>query len=296
MNEVKKAIIPVAGLGTRFLPLSKVLPKELFPVVDKPMLQYVVEEALASGVKEIIFVTRPEKKEILNYFKKYFKELPKLTKILEERKKNHILEDLKEIEKFSKEISLSQVFQKEPLGDGHAILQAKEKIQGEPIAVLWGDDLVESKNPCLLQLIRVFKEYQKPVIALCQIPNEKLPSYGIVEVEKLKERVYKIKKIIEKPSIKEAPSNLAIVGKYVLTPEVFEYLSGGKRGRGGEIYLSENLQKMIEDGKEILGLEFEGKWLECGNKVDWMASYLYLTLKNPKFGPKIREALKEYLE
>jgi len=296
MNEVKKAIIPVAGLGTRFLPLSKVLPKELFPVVDKPMLQYVVEEALASGVKEIIFVTRPEKKEILNYFKKYFKELPKLTKILEERKKNHILKELKEIEKFSKEISLSQVFQKEPLGDGHAILQAKEKIKGEPIAALWGDDLVESKTPCLLQLIRVFKEHQKPVIALCQIPNEKLPLYGIVEVEKLKERVYKIKKIIEKPSIKEAPSNLAIVGKYVLTPEVFEYLSRGKTGRGGEIYLSENLQKMIEDGKEILGLEFEGKWLECGNKVAWLKSHLYLTLKHPKFGPQLREALKEYLE
>jgi len=293
MIKVKKAIIPVAGLGTRFLPLTKVLPKELFPLVDKPILQYIVEEAIISGIEEIIFVTRPEKKPILDYFGPSNE---RLKKILGERKKDGILKELKELENIYQNVSFSQVFQKEQLGDGHALLQAKDKIKEEPVAALWGDDVVESKTPCLLQLIKVFKEYQKPVIALCRIPKEKLPLYGVVKVEKIRERIYKIKKIVEKPSIEEAPSNLAIVGKYILTPEVFEYLVIAKPGKGGEIYLSENLEKMIEQGKEILGLEFEGKWLECGNKVNWLKSHLYLTLKDPRFGPKLREELKKYLK
>lgn len=296
MKEVKKAIIPVAGLGTRFLPLTKVFPKELFPVVDKPMLQYVVEEALSAGFKEIIFVTRPDKKEIVDYFKKYFSQLPKLNKILEKRKKNHLLEKLKKLEKVSKEITFSRVMQEEQLGDGHAILQAKEKIGKEPVAALWGDDIVESKTPCILQLIQLFKEYQKPVIALSRIPKERLPFYGVVRGKKIKDGVYRIEDIIEKPKIEEAPSNLAIVGKYVLTTEVFDYLAAAQPGKGGEIYLSENLRKMIKDGKEVLGCEFEGKWLECGNKVGWLASSFYLTLKNPQFSQPVKEKLKEYLK
>ena len=295
MNKIKKAIIPVAGLGTRFLPLSKVLPKELFPLVDKPVLQYIIEEAVASGIEQIIFVSKPEKKEILNYFERYFKESPELTEILKKRQKHEILKELNQTEKISEKISLSQVFQEQALGDGHALLQAKEKIQGEPIAALWGDDVVESRTPCLLQLMKVFQEYQKPVLALCRIPKERLPYYGVVRVEKIKDRTYKIKQIVEKPSIEQAPSDLAIVGKYILTPEVFEYLSRGKPGKGEEIYLSENLQKMIKDGKEILGCEFEGKWLECGNKLSWLNSHLYLTLKDSRFGPKLKKELKKYL-
>ncbi len=263
MNKIKKAIIPVAGLGTRFLPLSKILPKELLPLVDKPVLQYIIEEAAASGIEEIIFVTRPEKKEILNYFERYFKESPELTEILKKRQKDEILKELNQTEKISEKISLSQVFQDHPLGDGHALLQAKKETNGEVIAALWGDDVVESKTPCLLQLMRVFEKYQKPVVALCRIPKERLPYYGVVKVEKIKDRTYKIKQIVEKPLIEQAPSDLAIVGKYILTPEVFEYLSKWKTEKGKEIRLSENFQKMIEDGKEIIGCEFEGKWLEC---------------------------------
>jgi len=296
MKKVKKAIIPVAGLGTRFLPLSKVLPKELFPLVDKPVLQYIVEEAIASGIKEIIFVSRSEKGIILDYFNRDHK---KLKEILEKRKKNQILKELKEFERlsraisFSRRVSLSRVFQRKPLGDGHAILRAKGVIKEEPVAVLFGDDVVESKTPCLLQLIRVFKKYQKPVIALYRLPKEKLSSYGVVRVEKVKNRVYRIKEIVEKPSIEEAPSNLAIVGKYILNPEVLEYLSRTKPGAKGEIILAESLKEMIKDGKEIYGYEFEGKWLECGNKESWLKSHLYLSLKHPKFGPNLKALLKK---
>lgn len=259
--EIKKAIIPIAGLGTRFLPLSKVLPKELWPLVDKPVIQYIVEEAIASGIKEIIFVSRPGKRIILDYFAQNF--------------------------------SFSQVNQKKPLGDGHAILQAKKKIDKTPVAVLFGDDVVESKIPCLLQLIKIFKKYQKPVIALYRIPKKNLPSYGVARGEKIGKGVYRIKKIIEKPEIKKAPSNLAIVGKYILTPEVFDYLSSAKPGKNGEISLAENLEKMIKDKKEILGYEFEGKWLECGNKLAYLKSNLYLSLKHPQFGKELKQFLKQ---
>lgn len=293
MNGVKKVIIPVAGLGTRFLPLSKNLPKELFPLVDKPVIQYIVEEAINSGIEEVIFVSRKRKRAILDYFTKSNEFLKKR---LKKRRKIELLKELEELEKISGKVSFSCVFQKKQLGDGHAILQAKEKIKGEPTAALWGDDVVESKIPCLLQLIRVFQEYQKPVVALYRISKKRISSYGVVAVEAVKNRIYKIKKIIEKPSVKEAPSNLAIVGKYILTPEVFEYLSKGKPGKGGEIYLSENLERMIKDGKEIFGLEFEGKWLECGNKQSWLKSHLYLSLKHPRFGSKLKKLISKRIK
>jgi len=292
--KIRKVIIPAAGLGTRFLPLSKVLPKELFPLVDKPVLQYIVEEAIASGIEEIIFVSRKGKNMILDYFTG---DNGSLKKILKERKKEKILRELEDFEKISENISLSQytvsqVFQKEPLGDGHAILQAKEEIKEEPVAILFGDDVVESKIPCLLQLIKIFEKYQRPIVALSRIPKERLPFYGVVRVEKIKEKVYKIKEIIEKPSIEKAPSNLAIVGKYILTPEVFKYLAKSKPTQKGEIILAESLEGMIKDDKSVLGYEFEGKWLECGNKEDWLKSNFYLTLKHPQFGPVLKKYLK----
>lgn len=255
MEKITKAIIPIAGLGTRFLPLSRVLPKEIWPLLDKPVIQYITEEALASGIKKIIFITRPEKKLILDYFSG----LP--------------------AGKAGQKLAFETAEQNKPLGDGHAVLQAKSLIKNEPFAVLFGDDVVDSKTPCLSQLIKVFQKYQKPVIALYRLPKEKLSSYGIVGVEKVGSRVYKIKKIVEKPSIKDAPSSLAIVGKYIFTPEIFKYLAKAKPGFKGEIILAETLTKMIADGKEILGLEFKGKWLECGNKEKWISSFLYLAKK-----------------
>jgi UTP--glucose-1-phosphate uridylyltransferase len=291
---IKKAIIPIAGLGTRFLPLSKEVPKELWPLVDKPVLQYVVEEAIASGIKEIIFVSRPEKKIVWDYFAKADKELER---ILKERKKEEILKELKDFEKIFKEISFTslvsfeQVYQKKPLGDGHAIFQAKKKLKKEAVAVLFGDDVIEAKEPVLKQMIKVFQKYKKPVLGLAKVPKEKISSYGVISGKKLKGRIYRIEKIVEKP--KEPPSNLAIVGRYLLTPEVFEYLKKTGFDKTGEIRLAETLEKMIEEKKEVLGYEFEGKWLECGNKINYLKSLIYLSLKHPKFGQEIKKFLKK---
>jgi len=293
MLKVRKAIVPIAGLGTRFLPLSKVLPKELFPLVDKPVLQYIVEEVLASGIKEIVFVNQPEKKIVLNYFKKYFRRFPELEEILKTRKKNHLLKELKIIEKLKENLSFSQVLQKEPFGSSHAVLQAKKLIKNEPYAVLYGDDIVESKVPCLLQLIKIFKIYQKPVMAIYRLPKEKLPSYGVVEVKKIAPRLYQIKNAVEKPRIGEAPSNLAVVGKYIITPEVFNYLQKTNFSIKSDITVTETLAEMAREGKEIYGYEFEGRWLECGNKPAWLESNLYLSLKHPQFGKELRKFLKK---
>lgn len=291
---IKKAIIPIAGLGTRFLPLSKVLTKELFPLVDKPVIQYIVEEVQASGLKEIIFVNNPQKKETKNYFEKYFKKIPELEAILKFRKKTDLLNELKILEKISKDISFSYVYQKKPLGDGHALLQAKDSIRKEACAVSWADDIVESKIPCLLQLIRVFEKYKKPVLALYRIPKESFHFYGMAGVEKVAGRVYKIKKIVEKPkTMEESPSDFAIVGKYVLTPNIFRLLEKASFNKNKEIIMSEVLAKAVREGEEIYGYEFEGKWLECGNKLAYLKSNFYLSLKNPQFGPPLKKFLKD---
>ncbi|MBA7614311.1 UTP--glucose-1-phosphate uridylyltransferase [subsurface metagenome] len=290
---IKKAIIPIAGLGTRFLPLSKALPKELFPLVDKPAIQYIVEEAQASGIKEIIFVNRPDKKEVKTYFIKYIKKTPELEELLRMRKKNGLLKELKSLEKITKNISFSYIFQKEPLGDGHAVLQAQKIAKKEPCIVLFGDDIVKSKTPCSLQLAKVFNKHQKPVIALHRLPKEKLSSYGIVKVEKVGPRLYKIKSIEEKPSINKAPSNLAIVGKYVIDSQVFDFLKNTPSQAKGEMKLAGAFNEMIKKGLTIYGYEFEGRWLECGNKLAYLKSNLYLSLKHPQFKKDLKKFLRE---
>jgi UTP--glucose-1-phosphate uridylyltransferase len=289
MIEIKKAIIPIAGLGTRFLPLSKAVPKELWPLVDKPVIQYVVEEAKASGITEIIFVVSQGKKVVLDYFK----ECPAVEKILKERKKNRILTELEELKKLCEDISFSFVFQKKPLGDGHAVLQAESKAGKDCVAVLFADDVVDGSVPCLSQMIKVFGACEKPILSLYRLPRERLPFYGIAAVDKIANRFYKVKRIVEKPPMDEAPSDLAIVGKYILTPEVFSYLKKVKTGKLGEIILAHAFDKMVKDDKMVYGYEFEGRWLECGNKASWMESFLYLSLKDPEFGPKLKKYLKE---
>jgi UTP--glucose-1-phosphate uridylyltransferase len=287
--KLKKAVIPIAGLGTRFLPLSKMVPKELWPLVDKPIIQYIVEEAKLSGISEIIFVVSPDKKSVSDYFK----ESPAVEKILKDRKKNNLLAELKDLKELCQGITFSFVTQQKPLGDGHAILQAKDKIGQESTAVLFADDVVDSRIPCLSQLQKVFKTCQKPVLALYRLPKERLPFYGIVAVEKIANRFYKIKKIAEKPTIEEAPSDLAIVGKYILTPEVFDCLQGAKPGKRGEIILGEVLDKMLKDGQVVYGYEFDGQWLECGNKLGWLKSHLYLSMQHKEYGPELKKYLKE---
>lgn len=286
---IKKAIIPIGGLGTRFLPLSKVVPKEFLPLVDKPAIQYIIEEAKASGIKEIIFITRPKSKEILEYFE----ENPKLEKFLKAKKRAHLLRELQKIKELAKNISFSLVSQKEPLGDGHAVLQAKKIIRKDPFGVFFSDDIIDSKTPCLLQLTNIFRTSQAPIIGLKKVADEKIPSYGIVGAEKISSHLYKIKKIIEKPDRDSAPSNLAIVGRYILTPEVFDFLEKALPNQRKEVILADALRNMLDSGKMIYGYEFEGKWLECGTKLSWLESNSYLSLKHPEFGEKLKKFLDE---
>jgi len=288
-TNVKKAVIPIAGLGTRFLPLSKALPKEFWPLADLPTIQYIVEEAAAAGIKEIIFTVKPGYKKVLDYFKKN----RDLEKRLKKNRKYEILKSLEKLTKLSEKISFSQVVQKNPLGDGHAVLQAKKSVKKEPCLVLFGDDIVDAKIPCSRQLVKIFKERRKPIIALHKLPPEKLSSYGIVRVEKIRPRLYKIKGIEEKPEPGKAPSNLAVVGKYVIDSEVFNFLEKTPSRAKGEIRLAGAFNEMIKKGLTVYGYEFEGKWLECGNKLAYLKSNLYLSLKHPRFGKELKKFLKE---
>ena len=288
MSDIKKAIIPVAGLGTRFLPMSRVLSKDLFPLVDKPVIQYVVEEAIKSGISEIVFVLSPGQKTILEYFKK----APELEKLLTKRKKEKQLKDYKDFESMIEGVKFSYVIQKEPLGDGHAVLQASSKVKSEPVALSFGDDVIDSDEPALLQLANIFKTCSAPVLALKSMPSEKDPAYGAVAVEKIASRLYKIKKIVEKPELSKIPSNLVIVGKYILTPDIFGYLKKAKPSKRGEIILAEVFDKMLSDGKMIYGYELKGEWLECGDKEKWLKSFFYFALRDPRFNKELKDYIK----
>ncbi len=274
-------------MGTRFLPLSKAVPKELWPLVEKPVIQYIVEEAMNAGIKEIIFVVKPQKEKqlVLDYFQE--KLISK--KISGARYKSHFASALADLEKISQNIKFYSVTQKKPLGDGHAILQAKKFIKNEPCAVLWADDVVESKTPCLAQLIAAFEQYQKPIMAVAKINKEFFQFYGMIDGIKITENIIEIKKIVEKPDTQDSPSDLAAIGRYIITPETFEWLKKAKPNGKGELVTNEIFNKMAMAGKKLYGCEFEGKWLECGNKLAWLKSNLYLSLKHPQFGPELKK-------
>jgi len=286
--EVKKAIIPIAGLGTRFLPLSKSISKEFFPLVDKPIIQYIIDEMKKSGIEEIVFVVSPKQKLILEHFKKS----PELEKFLIKRNKQDILKEFREFESLFEGITFDFVTQKEALGDGHALLQAAKKIKKDSVAVSFGDDIIDSETPAILQLINIFKTCSAPVVALKQLPRERVPAYGSVEVEKIANNLYKIKKIIEKPKLEEIPSNLVIVGKYILTPDVFGYLKKAEPSNKGEILLAEVFEKMLNEGKTVYGYELKGEWLECGDKLKWLKSFIYFALKDPRYSDELKRYIK----
>ncbi len=288
-NEIKKVIIPVAGLGTRFLPLSKVLSKEFFPIVDKPVIQYIIQEAKDSGITEVIFVISPAQKMILSYFKKS----EKLETILSKRNKENLLKELKDFEAIFNDITVHFVVQKKPMGDGHALLQAAKFVGDEPVGVLFADDIVDSETPALSQLMEIYKTCGSPVMALKKLPKEKLSAYGVVGNEKIANRLYKVKNIIEKPTIEEALSDLVVVGKYILTPEVFEYIKKAKPSKKGEVILAEVFRTMLDDGKVLYGYEFKGEWLECGDKEKWLKSFMYFAMKDPRYGSMLKKYLKE---
>lgn len=287
-KEIKKAIFPIAGMGTRFLPLTKATPKELIPLVDKPLIHYTVEEAVNSGIEEIAFITKGHDGVL-----EYLKEDEDLENLLKQRNKEDELEALNSIKDLYKNLSLTTFKQEEPRGDADAVFKAKDFVANEPCGVFYCDDVIDSQIPGFKQMVDVFKTCQRPVIALKRVPRDQLFHYGVAEVEKIANNFYKIKGIKEKPkSPEEAPSDLALIGRYILTPDVFEYMKDNEYTIKGESYLSPLLGKMAEEGKSIYGYEIKGDWLECGDKLRWFYSFLHLAIKHEKLGPKVREYLR----
>ena len=288
MMNLKKVIIPAAGLATRFLPISKVVPKELLPLADKPMISYVVKEAKAAGFQQVVFILSENQKDCLAYFKPK----PKLEAILEKRNQKDALERLKASEQEFGGVSFSYSLQNLPNGDGDAILKAKKQVGKAAFGVLFNDDIFESKTPAILQLKNIFETSQKPVIGLKKVSVDKLSSYGVAKVEKIANSLYKIKGLVEKPQAGVAPSDLALCGRYILTPEVFGYLEKTAPNKKGEIILAEAIKMMIDDGKIVYGYEIEGDWLECGKIEDWMRSNIAMSLKHPEYGSALKAWVK----
>jgi len=271
LKRVRKAVIPAAGLGTRFLPATKAQPKEMLPIVDKPVIQYIVEDAVASGIEEIIIITGQSKRAIEDHFDYPFE----LAYRLREQNK---LEELHEVERLSEMANFVYVRQKQPLGNGHAVLMAKEVVGDEPFAVLWGDDLVDAEIPCTRQLMDVYDQYGASVIAVMRVPQEKIPKYGIIAGTPVGDRIHDVSDLVEKPSIESAPSDLAAVKGYVLTPEVFEELERTPPGKGGEIWLSDAIKSLMRR-QRVFALEFEGKRYDAGNKLEFLQATVDFALK-----------------
>lgn len=289
IKEVKKAILPMAGLGSRFYPISKAVGKELLPLVDCPMISYAIEEAKQAGIEEIVLVVKENNKNVLDYFKSD----SKLEQFLENRGAKDPLENLQAAHRGLEQINFSLVVQPSPKGDGDAVLKAEKKVGKEPFAVVFFDDIFVSRTPALTQLINVFQTSRKIVVGLKKASAEKLPFYGVVKAEKIANNLYKIKDIVEKPAMGQAPSDLALSSRYILTDEIFPYLKKIPPNAKGETILADALKAMLADGKIIYGYEIEGDWLECGNMADWLKSNLTLCLRHPKYGAALREWLKK---
>lgn len=282
--KVRKAVIPAAGLGTRFLPATKAIPKEMLPIVDKPTIQYIVEEVIASGIEDILIITGRNKGSI----EEHFDRAPELEYNLE---KNNNEELLEEVRKISKMINIHTVRQKNPLGLGHAIYCAKSFVGNEPFAVLLGDDIVDSKKPCLKQMLEIFEEYQSTILGVQPVGWENVSKYGIVSGNKIKDRIYTVNDLVEKPKKEVAPTNIAILGRYIITPKIFEILRNTKTGVGGEIQLTDGLKELcnIED---VYAYIFEGRRYDVGNKMGFLEATVDYALKRED----LRDGFKEYLK
>lgn len=282
--KIRKAVIPAAGLGTRFLPATKAQPKEMLPILDKPTIQYIVEEAVAAGVEDIIIVTGRSKRSIEDHFDRSLE----LEWGLEKEGKTEILEMVKSISEIA---NIHYIRQKQPLGLGHAVLTASHFIGDEPFAVLLGDDVIVSKKPVLQQMLEVFNEYQTSVIGGQEVPLEVIGKYCSLDGKKVEDGVYKVQNLIEKPKPDEVFSNIAILGRYILTPKIFHYLETQTPGAGGEIQLTDSLNRLAHD--EIMyAYLYKGKRYDIGSKMGFLQSNIEVALRNPE----ISEQLKEYLD
>lgn len=291
---VKNIIIPAAGFGTRFLPLSRIVAKHFLALADEPMIDYIIKEAKDSAIEQIIFILS-ENKNGKNPLIDYYKPSPTLENLLSQKKQTVLLEKLKNKVKNFEKISFSAITQKIPKGDGDAILKAKRLVNKDGFAVAFCDDIFQSEIPATEQLKKVFDTSQKTVIGLKQVSGDKISHYGCCRVEKIANRLYKIKEIVEKPALDKAPSDLAFCGRYIFTPEIFPYLEKAPLTKNNELILAEAVKAMLEDGKIIYGWEIEGQWLECGKMEDWLHSNLILSLGHPEYGEKLRDLAKKIL-
>ena len=287
--RVRKAVFPAAGLGTRFLPATKAQPKEMLPLVDKPIIQYGVEEALASGCDQIIIITGRGKTAIEDHFDVSYE----LEKMLEERGKTELLSIVRQI---SDMIHVAYVRQKEAMGLGHAVLMARELVGNEPFAVLLADDVIDAQKPCLRQMMDVFEESQCSIIATQEVNGPAISSYGVLDAQKIEGkfdgRAFNVRSMVEKPKQEEAPSNLAIIGRYILTPTIFETLERTPLGTGGELQLTDGLRGLLSAGEKIYGYTFEGKRHDAGDKLGFLKATVEFALKRADLGPDFAEYLR----
>ena len=285
--KIRKAIIPAAGLGTRFLPATKAQPKEMLPIVDKPTLQYIIEEAIASGIEEILIITGRNKTSIENHFDKSVE----LELELEKKGKTELLEMVRDI---SDMVNIHYIRQKEPLGLGHAVGCAKSFIGDEPFAVLLGDDIIDSEEPCLAQLIRAYEETNSVILGVQSVDKNDVYKYGIIDIESKDDRLYKVRDMVEKPNVSEAPSNVAILGRYILTPDIFEILEKQAPGKGGEIQLTDAIEYMLKS-HHIYAYEFIGNRYDVGDKLGFIKATIDFALKREELRDDLLEILKNKL-
>jgi UTP--glucose-1-phosphate uridylyltransferase len=285
MMKIRKAVVTAAGWGTRFLPATKAQPKEMLPLVDKPMIQYVIEEAVASGIKHVIIVTAIGKRAIEDHFDRSFE----LEHILEKKGNGELLRKLQNISELA---DICYIRQKEQLGLGHAILVTKELIGDEPFAVFLPDDIIQARVPAMKQMIEVYNRYQHSVIAVEPVAKKDTKAYGIIKPKKVEDRVYQVKSLVEKPEPKDAPSNLAIVGRYILTPQIFGMLEKTTPGKGGEIQLTDGLRLLLKK-QPIYAYQFEGIRYDTGMPLGFLKASVEFALNRPDIGAKFREHLRQ---
>lgn len=283
-RKVKKAVIPAAGLGTRFLPATKAQPKEMLPIVDKPTLQYIIEEAVASGIEEILIITGRNKKSIEDHFDKSVE----LELELEQKGKKELLDIVQGI---SNMINIHYIRQKEPRGLGDAIYCARHFIGDEPFAVMLGDDIVDNEVPCLKQLMDAYEEYRTTILGVQKVSEKDTNKYGIIAAKHIEDRVYKVKDLVEKPEIGKAPSNIAILGRYIITPEIFDILRDLPTGKGGEVQLTDALKELAKK-EAMYAYNFEGKRYDVGDKLGFLQATVDFALKRPE----LKEGFIEYLK
>jgi UTP--glucose-1-phosphate uridylyltransferase len=283
-SVIRKAVFPAAGLGTRFLPATKALPKEMLPLVDKPIIQYGVEEAIASGIENIILVTARGKSAIEDHFDV----AAELETFLEARGKH---EQLAEIRAISDLVNFSYVRQGRPLGLGHAVLVARDLVGDEPFAVLLGDDVIDAERPALRQMIEVFEQVNGPVLAIERVPQSDVSSYGIIDATEMSPGVYQIRDLVEKPSREDAPSDLAIIGRYILTPDIFPELAATAKDRSGEIQLTNGLRGLLKS-RPIYGCRIDGVRHDTGNKLGFLKAVVYFALRRPEVAEPFRDYLR----